>query len=246
MTKEAKYTNSPILEALIEIRVSYGDSFEKFIDTFYENIKESYPIREKLPQSRFSFKVKNDGKPEMQDVREESSLYKFISSDGLDIVQVSEVGVVITRLKPYIGWEYFEKKVESILPVFFDKFKISFVNRCGLRFINKIFVKANEMGKMFTMLPSITASKHTVFISNSRNQVQIYCPEVDLTALVAQNIQPGKSDDDLEITLDFDIIKVMNFEPKYNLVSPLLKPMRKLKNDLFESNLKNDLKKRFE
>lgn len=242
---DKNYKNSPIVEALLELRVNYSSSYVTKIDNFKKLISKDFPNFQKLSQTRFSFQVKKDGSPSVEDVPSNADLFKFSSEDGKKIIQVSEIGLVVSHLEPYQGWQFFEADIKAIAKLYFEVFEVRSINRFGLRYINKMLVLPDELVELFSLYPNLEIKNHHLQISNSRNQYQSYCPASELTALVAQNIQPAKDGKHIEAVLDIDIIKVKELKPSIDSIIPFLSGMRELKNDIFESNLHEKLKERF-
>lgn len=248
MSSELNYPNSPLNEALIEFRVKYKDDYVNHVTNFSTAIKHCYPNSQQIPQTRFHLEVKKGGgKPQVSDVPTNAPLCRYTSSDGKNVVQVTDIGLVISRLKPYDGWSNFLKTIKEVSEIYFRCFPIQQINRVGLRYINKIESNLLNFESDYKVFPSISSGDYAFQIQNSGLQVQLINPEMELMAIVGQNVTPRKKGDVdiVEVTLDIDVIKNESLEPKFSSIEPYLEPMRKFKNDIFQSNLSDELKGTF-
>ncbi len=127
MTKENKiYPNSPLQEAVFEIRFSGEPAISSKADEFYEIIRKHYP----------NVLVPLNSQSPLE-------LYRFENDDNSSGVIVG-IDKVAYFSKNYPGYESFKNASLEIIESFGKKFKLSNLKRTGLRYINVIpFTRKN-------------------------------------------------------------------------------------------------------
>lgn len=244
MTNSQKnYTSAPIEEALLEVRVTYSGPYVDSIETFRENIKD-FCNYEELPQTRFHFRVSENNQPKVQDVPETQYLYTFKTTDEKYVIQVSDIGLVVSRLRPYEGWDTFKDKILDCVSKFFKSFKIQNVNRLGLRFINKINCSPDDFYTYFKSFPSLAYGKFALEANSSTMQFQVFNKEKGLNGIITEVINPKWANEtlSLNVTFDIDIFKNVAHKPIITEVEAHLPDMRAIKNDVFEANITEDFR----
>lgn len=242
---QENYTSAPIEEALFEVRVNYSEPYASSIDAFKKIMKE-FCNYEELPQTRFHFKVAENNQPKIQDVPETQYLYRLRTADDKYVVQVSDVGLVVSRLRPYESWDIFEEKLLDCVSKFFEAFKVKSVNRVGLRFVNKMKCSPDEFYAYFKSFPSLAYGKFALEANASTMQFQVFNKEKALNGIITEIINPKWENETLSlvVTFDIDVFKNVSHKPIIAEIKAHLPDMRAMKNDVFEANITEEFRNR--
>lgn len=131
MKKEPVYPNSPLEETIFEIRFPGEPAVECGRDKFFSKIRSKYP------------KVFI---PTVKEFEQALALapYRFQQEDGQAGVMISLNRFAFFTRK-YEGFKNFKKEALRLSNIFMEMFKISKLNRTGLRYINIIpFAREKE------------------------------------------------------------------------------------------------------
>ncbi len=133
-----KYKNSPILEAVCELRFELESiPDQSVIDSIFMALKNKFPERKKPTQQQIQFALNTEEKKE-EFKHSSYSFDQFLSGDGKDLVQINGNIISIHRLRPYQSWEVFSETIALVLEVYGKNIKIKSLQRIGLRYINRV------------------------------------------------------------------------------------------------------------
>ena len=131
-----KFNNSPISEAVLEIRFrKLDDSFLPTIEKIGKKLSDVYPQKRVINTGSFTFNVLKN--PKLNSSKTFQLGYRYDSTDKLDVAQLKLDSITISRLKPYLEWKDLKRKSKKIINLFLKEIKIEEFTRIGLRFINK-------------------------------------------------------------------------------------------------------------
>src|SRR5258708_29222831 len=100
MKKHPTYKNPPIIEALIDIKVTQSEDVTVGkIELLHEKIKNEYP--QKNTRGGFMFQIQLGEKPEGSARNLDVNGFLFKSKDERKIVQFRKDGFTFSQLKPY-------------------------------------------------------------------------------------------------------------------------------------------------
>src|SRR5690242_19766931 len=123
-----KLNNPPIVEAVCEIRCEINKPYSLMPGALYERIKKNFPKVEELPMAKLGGPVPDELKF--------IPAHRFLTFDGRYLAQIGPQVCSINALKPYSGFEDFEKQIEQVFDGYKDIAEPSTINRIGLRYIN--------------------------------------------------------------------------------------------------------------
>ena len=121
-----KLKNSPLVEAIFEIRFPAELSIECNKDKYYEKIRGNFPqilIPKTLPSDAYALEP-----------------YQFESSSRAELIRFS-INRFSYIARKYDSFKVFKEKSLKYINLFSDIFKISTLKRTGLRYINHIPIK---------------------------------------------------------------------------------------------------------
>lgn len=140
-----KYRNSPIVEAVFEVKFSETPGWDFTIPgVMYSRLSTDFPIKEQRVTQEFTIS-QDDPSRIKQEVRTSQNM-AFLSSDRQRLIQVGEKNSSVHHIKPYKGWEdYFRYDIHSGFSVLNELLPSSKISRLGLRYINHIHAPENEL-----------------------------------------------------------------------------------------------------
>lgn len=248
MTDPIRYPHAPINEAILDIRCLFTNPIGlELLSSIHENFSKDYPIKEDiiLTSAQITFAqgklISSADEPQIVG-------YKFKSEDGLMVCQIKPDGFTFNLLDKYISWEDFSKKAFAAWKMYKDNTQPIQTPRIALRYINKINLPFDDNKVEFddyivTMPPIPKGLPQTL----NHFFVQLNVPgpaneNVVITQTIDRNPTLG---DSIPFLLDIDVSKTESFSSEYEL-SDEFEALRKLKNEVFESCIKDKTRKLFQ
>ncbi len=186
-----KYIDPPVIEAVFEIRFPAELSIESQRDKYYEKIREYFP----------DISVPKVESPEPYPLKP----YRFETSDKLKMIQFS-INRFSFHTKKYNTFNEFNTEVINYIESFCELYRISKLNRTGLRYINHIpierengVLQISKYLKFGYILPDIIPSNLELFQTVLLSRIE----EGKLRILIASQNAIGTGDGEIMV-LDFD------------------------------------------
>ncbi|MFN6540064.1 MAG: TIGR04255 family protein [Nostoc sp. EkiNYC01] len=202
------YLNPPIEEAVCEFRFAPSTAWNLTVPgLFYEKIRDFYP-GEPRQQNLIAAEIIAGKMPANPEVTTRTSVTKllFSSVDAKRLVGVGSDLLSVHSLRPYEGWEDFNKRIDQAFQAYLEVAKPLGVTRIALRYINRIVIPSVESVKLndyFTAYPQIpdgVPSNMSGFVTRTES---IYDDiPVRLVIILADAEAP---EGQLEFMLDLDI-----------------------------------------
>src|SRR5690348_3954546 len=115
MRLEPPFPNSPITEAILDIRCNLPPGIDLArLAEMHERIKERFPTRQDRTFWEGCFQVDPAGLPEMIPPTGGIVGYQFVAPDGRKIVQARLDGFTLNKLKPYENWDVFIREAREL------------------------------------------------------------------------------------------------------------------------------------
>jgi uncharacterized protein (TIGR04255 family) len=201
-----RYRNPPIVEALCEFQFVPSQPWDLTIPgLIYQKVKEKFPDRQQQIGIGVQFRPTEKGLEHK--VEPAPPRIQFHRKDKTALIQIAPDLLVINQLKPYPTWAKFKPIVLEALQIYEEVANPKGFKRIGLRYINKINIKAEsvELSEYVDFYPYISKELpqlHTSFIS----RVEIpYLNSRDRMLITVGSALP-ESPDTLLIILDIDYI----------------------------------------
>lgn len=246
MEKETLFSNPPITEALIDIRVTLPKEVTvERLATFHEDVKTSFPIK----KQRFAgeFQIKIGAAPEVVTTSNRNDGFLFHSQDSKKIVQARLDGFTFNKLKPYSNWEVFSSEAKYLWGHYLSVAKPINIVRLSLRYINRIELPLpfKDFKEYILTMPEI-APGIPDGISGFFTQVTIQNPEIDAQATIIETIEGTTPDKGiLPFILDIDVFRNIILESSSEKIWDIFKQLRRFKNQIFINSLTNKTKELF-
>lgn len=239
---EVKYSQPPIEEAIIDIRVAKNEGLK--VEDLAENPDED--IFDDVSELNLQT-IETSASPKSFQSRTEKECvgYCFKAKDW--VLQFRLDGLTITRLKPYCDWENFQPFAEKLWKQYVRKNKNVTVSQIGIRYINRLILPIDkfELENYLRTMPVLSGDLPDRKLSNFFMQLQL--PQNDLKGIAILNIGTSQplSPTEITIILDIDVIRP-NLEVKTDdEIWDIVETLHKREKKIFESSITNKLRHQF-
>lgn len=246
MSQDITFSNPPITEALIDVRVTLPKEITlEQLSIFHEDIKKYFPHK----KERFSgrFQIKAGAAPEIVASSNKVDGFLFNSEDGKKIVQARLDGFTFNKLRPYSNWKDFSAEAKYLWGHYVEIAKPINIVRLALRYINKIELPLpfNDFKEYILTIPEI-APAIPQGLAGFFMQLVIPNPEIKASAVITETIQ-AKSDNVgvLPLIFDIDISRNVVLDTTSQEIWQVLEQLRNFKNQIFINSLTAKAKELF-
>lgn len=139
MTERVHYSNAPITEALIDLRVTHAPDFSvQDLGEIGATIADRYPIQEPMyfHTGQRSFQQPED--PMRVETAHQHGGFRFTSQNKHQILQARVDGFTFSTLAPYDRWEPFRDEARRLWDLYRSATKVEGVTRVEVRYINQL------------------------------------------------------------------------------------------------------------
>ncbi len=238
------YSRPPIIEAVIQIRVSV-DADQRAFEAIAHKLKKKYPQQQ--PQQNFQVTIGNTGAD--VGISQEASGIRVASDDQTDVVLIEKRGITAARLPLYPGWDTLRENTRAAWQAWKAETPRHPIERVGVRYINRIdipfTVRAISLSQYLTIAPNAAPVTQQPLITFT---TQIAFPTVNpfwtatiTTTTLGQTMLPNHH----SIILDIDIARTAEIIINDADLWPMIDEARALKNDLFERCITPDARRLF-
>lgn len=232
-----RFPNAPIVEALVDISVTFAAPIEpERLAAFQDAIRDRYPIKQSRVRWHGEIQVAKEAV--QQAVQREAEGFMFKTPDGQRIVQARQDGYTFNWLKPYDRWESLRDEAHSHWERYRDVFRPEAITRLGLRYINRIELPLpfKDFRDFVKTAPDI-APGLPQGVTSLLMRLEIPDPNRGLVAIITETIEAPSDKDRLPFIFDIDIVRQSTFEPSSAAVWETLEQMRDYKNEIFFSSV---------
>lgn len=242
MPNEITYSKSPIQEALIDVKVSYGAEFNlNSVESLHDEFREDLPQKTARNSVVFSINPEEGSSVNNSEV----DGFMFRAGDGSRVLQITKEGFTFSLINTYSGWEEFFGEAMRYWEIFLNKLAPISINRLGIRYVNKINIpkETDNLSDYFTTqasLGGITNKPTELFLRAVIPHDKNICIVTEATN---QTLVVG---DEQGFILDIDVFneEPFNASEKQKLTEQL-EELRAVKNDVFQKSLTSKTKDMF-
>lgn len=243
------YSQAPITEAIIDIKVAFPEDFS--VDTF-ANIEhymgERFPVKEPVYHSTGSI-VFQPGSPVEVNTNQQPFGLLFRSQDKLRVFQATFNGFTFNRLAPYESWEEFSSDARYLWQIYKEVSTPLHITRVSLRYINQInipFESGIDLKEYFNTLPEVTSGLPGKVLSSYFMQVQIPQDDIDCMLVINEALVPPANASNVSVILDFDLYRQHIWQNDDEDIWLFLEKLRHRKNLAFEKSITDKTRRLFD
>ena len=230
--------HAPIVEAVIEVRARAEAPWEE--QTITEGLKAKLPgyfFVHSQQAMRFELKM-GSGQSNSQPEQSFHDLgwrgLRCESEDKLHIAQFNRDGFVFSRLKPYEGWDQFQREGLRLWRLYMELAQPVEIQRLGLRFINRIPIPQEGSGLGdYLEAPPGKPRKMDLPFSGFFHHDMLTVPGYPYVINFIQTVQPPQGLETGGLILDIDVFTTQPFSLDQDVLEQYLAEMRWLKNKVF-------------
>lgn len=143
MTERVHYSNAPIKEALIDLRITHAEAFSvEDLEKIGEAIADRYPSQEPmyLHSGLIAFQQPED--PVQVEATNQHGGFIFTSQNKQQILQARIDGFTFSTLAPYDRWESFRDEARRLWDIYRAAVNPEGITRAAMRYINELDIAA--------------------------------------------------------------------------------------------------------
>jgi len=236
MEKQESLKNPPIVEAIIDIRVSPVVAVsESIIRAIVGDLDEHYQSIAPLPMRDLKVTV---GKTALEKT-ETTRGYIIQSLDGVNKSQFRIDGFTFNRLQPYTNWEEISRDAKTLWKLYKTKFSPKQISRIAVRYINQMQFDTDIEGisHYLTAPPKL----HEIFELPTKNFLMRATIE-DIDKQLASTITQEINQDDISgrtvVILDIEAFSTRKFSiANEELMWANFEQLRETKNNIFYKSI---------
>lgn len=230
MPDHQHYSNSPIIESIIEIRTSRTErEVEAAVADFRSKIAEAYGDE----QPHLDVAV-NLGPGDQMTSSRRLDGSTFRTSDNRQIAGVYTDRFLYRRMAPYDCWETFRAEAQRLWLIYRETFNPATVGRLGLRYVNRFaFPVGSELKDYLNFYPELAGSLPQG-LDGFLIRVQI--PQPEITGISLLTCSTNQSDaETVYILLDIDLVTITDLPQDTEAVWNLMEQFHDKQNETFRA-----------
>lgn len=246
MSEHIVFPNSPITEAIIDIRVELPEDITLAkLGTFHDYVMERFPEKQERISFTAGFKISQDG-PEPLSTSGMPDGYLFSSPSGKKIVQARLDGFTFNKLKPYENWELFNSEAHDLWNIYLELANPVKITRIALRYINRIEIPLpmKDFKEYILTVPEI-APELPQGLSNFFMRLEIPNPAIETTAIITQTMETLTDDQRLPFIFDIDVFQSKAYSGNKTEMWEEFEKLRLFKNEIFFNSVTGKTKELF-
>jgi uncharacterized protein (TIGR04255 family) len=239
MPTHRHYPNAPITEALIDLRVTYGQGMSlEMLKKFGAEIRADYP--NEATRDLFQSQITLD--PSAPATRSSRSTigYIFHSADRKQAVQARMDGFTFSRFAPYQDWDHLVEETRRLWTLFLRIVRPLTVVRVAVRYVNQINLPLKGGALRFEdYLRTFPASGLEENVELEQFLVRLVMPQKDIAAklTLTEALLPPQGGH-IGVILDVDLFREhVTLDVRSDEIWDILKLFRDRKNRYFEASI---------
>lgn len=232
--KQQNYPSAPIIEAVIDIRVTpkNGVNFAELDANVREEFLKEYPLVAKQIQNEFLLQAGDYSQASY--IASKDGL-RFRAENNKEILQIRENGFIFSKLAPYENWESFRDRAKHLFLIYQKVIPIQNITRVAIRFINRFDFPGNNI-KIPDYLHVFPHIPEKCSMKGFSMQAVVDQPDINSTLIITQAQLHSADPKKVSILLDFDLFNENLRAPEDDFWI-VLEKMRIRKNHFFEISI---------
>ena len=233
-----KYANPPIKEAVFDFQIRGGDPFSHTAYQEFLDKNSRYVVAGKVQDINVSAETQPIAKTEVTG-------YRSSNEDKTQISQFKKTGFSFSRLQPYIGWDKSYEEAMRLWQIYCELRKPQTITRLAVRFINQfqipdIFTKPSEYFNGYiqydkSISPNWNQMSYKLLLSHNQG----------IKSHIISDALVNQHNLSVNVLLDIDVFSDGLVLPAKELsgVEKVFKELREIKNNIFEKNITDKIRK---
>ena len=244
MTERTHYSNAPITEAIIDMRVIQAQGFSiDDLAAIQEVEADRYPNRQSEVIYSGRMYIEEAEGPLQTESAHQQTGFRLVSQDKRETFIARLDGFVYSIQAPYDRWETFRDEARRLWGSYLSVSDAVGVTRAAVRYINQLnFPGAEvEMKDYLRTVPEVSPDFPHGGLAGFFMQLQI--PQPDLECMLILNEAPTQAPnpETTSILLDFDLFRERFDRPwkvdENNEVWEFMERLHQRKNEVFEASI---------
>lgn len=252
MSEPVRYSNAPITEAIIDLRVTQAQGFSiDALAAIQEMVADRYPGQQSEYVYSGEFYVEEVGNPPKTEATQQHSGFRFISEDERQVFYARLDGFALSTRAPYENWEPFRDEARRLWRLYRSVTKVESVTRAAVRYINRIDfgdAAAVNLEDYFRTYPEVSSGwLEKGSLNGFFMQLQLWQEDLNCWLVVNEATAPPPDPGTVSVLLDFDLFRERFEEPwradEDAAVWEFLERLRIRKNEVFEAGITGEMRR---
>jgi uncharacterized protein (TIGR04255 family) len=244
LTDYEVFTNAPITEALLDIKVQIEKGVTlNDLKIFHTAIKERFPEITEQRLFHASFKIGKD--PTYIPGQERALGYLLRSQQDKKVVQYRFDGFTFNKLKPYENWSALKSEAMELWEPYLEQIKPIKIVRIALRYINRIEIPLSMKHFNEYILTNPEIAPNLPKISHFLMRIELPNNEIPATAIITQTMEKPTKSQKVPLIFDIDVFYRDEYEKDMKEVWNGFEKLRNFKNDIFFNSITDKTKELF-
>ena len=241
------YPKAPIIEAVIDLRVTPVEGFEVAqFDALRERLQSEYPQRKLIGTVDVEIGPEHGLKVEDNEQRRGIGLR---SADGVRSIQARLDGFTFSQSGPYNAWEPFRDEARRLWDIYRSLYATSEITRVAHRVINQLNMPSEpalELRKYLHTAPIMAPKFPDGEVHGFFMQLQLWLSDLECSVVVNEASVPPPNEETISVMLDFDLFREQ-FEKPWSIEQDeemwnFLDRLHVRRNEMFEASLTDQMK----
>lgn len=249
MLERPQYTNAPIVEAVIDLRVSQPSSLTVGdLQVVAKENEDQYPIVESEFVYQGEGHLEEAGAPLQQETEHWHNGFRCTSGDRRRTFYARLDGFALSVRAPYEGWEQFRDEAYRLWREYESASAPTYITRIGVRYINRLDIpreagRGVNLENYTNIYPEMPNTFPPVDGPTTMFFLQVQVPQPDIKSMVVVNSTPEAPATEyvVSVILDFDLFSERSEEPwdaeDEDTMWEFLETLHERKNDIFEASI---------
>jgi uncharacterized protein (TIGR04255 family) len=243
MPERAHYSNAPIVEAIIDFRVTQAQDFSiGDLAAIQDAVRDRYPNRRPMYSGQANISV---GESARVETLHEHTGFRFADQDERHILQARVDGFAFSVLAPYDRWETFRDEARRLWNLYKSITKAESVTRVAVRYINRIDIPTTgvltiELEDYLKTYPETSPDWPHENLLTFFMQLQLWQGDLECMLVINEATAQPPNQETTSILLDFDLFREEYESPWLAddaAVWEFLEKLHDRKNEVFEASI---------
>jgi uncharacterized protein (TIGR04255 family) len=242
MSERRHYSKAPIIEALIDLRVTLPDDVTlDRLREFATSLHTRYPVQKDIPE--FSAKIETEPGWAIQATAKNTG-FRLSNPESHQVVMARLSGLTFSLLTPYSRWEDLRDTAREVWKAYKAVCHPVNVTRIAVRYINRLDLTdaPHTLTDYIQVVPTLSATFPGY--QPSDYFMQMVVPQEDLESVLIVNsgrVPPPEPATAFSLLLDFDLFRDVSSQPwdaeEDKPVWEFLERLHTRKNEAFEASI---------